>query len=190
MDQIEAKMDRVLGPSFQATLGKALVGAPSLLEGVIGKNDSGFKPLSLGGSIGILPAVQSLPNTSAIRSMIVQAARSHNVDPALFDALIQTESDYNPLCRSSAGAMGLSQLMPETAKSVGVSDPFDPMQSLNGGAAYLRQMLDHFGNVEAALAAYNAGPGAVEKAGGAVPAYPETQNYVKKIMSLYGGAHP
>jgi len=82
--------------------------------------------------------------------------------------------------------MGLAQLMPETAKSLGVTDPFDPVQSINGGAAYLRQMLDKFGSVEKALAAYNAGPGAVIKAGG-IPPYAETQNYVQKIMKLYAG---
>jgi len=188
MAEIENRMNTVLGPQFQSALDTAIIGgAPSPLRGTIGKDPSGFKPLDLSGSIGLLPAVGPMPNTSTIKSMIVQAARSHNVDPALYDALIQTESDYNPMCRSGAGAMGLSQLMPETARSLGVTDPFDPMQSLNGGAAYLRQMLDKFGSVESALAAYNAGPGAVERAGG-VPSYPETQSYVKKIMGLVNGA--
>jgi len=113
---------------------------------------------------------------------IAQAAQSAGVDPSLLTALVKQESGFDPNARSAAGAQGLTQLMPATAASLGVTDPLDPAQSLAGGAAYLRQQLDRFGgDVRSALAAYNAGPGAVEAAGG-VPAYPETQQYVAAIL--------
>lgn len=114
---------------------------------------------------------------------LIQAAAARNgVDPAVLHGLIQQESDFDPSSQSSAGAVGLTQLMPSTAASLGVSDPLDPAQSIEGGARYLSQMLHQFGgNVEDALAAYNAGPGAVQKYGG-VPPYAETQQYVSKVL--------
>ncbi|KAA0228740.1 lytic transglycosylase domain-containing protein [Fimbriimonadia bacterium ATM] len=118
---------------------------------------------------------------SALRSLADQAADEAGIDRDLFAALITAESAWNPNAVSPAGAKGLTQLMPGTALSLGVSDPFDPMQNLRGGAKYLRQQIERFGSVELALAAYNAGPGAVKKYGG-IPPFPETQNYVKKIL--------
>ena len=113
---------------------------------------------------------------------IQAAAQRNGVDPALLRNLVRAESGFNPRATSGAGAMGLAQLMPATATSLGVTDPYDPVQSLEGGARYLRQALDQFGGDPAkALAAYNAGPGAVQKYGG-VPPYAETQAYVQKIM--------
>lgn len=109
------------------------------------------------------------------------AANRHGVPPEIFAALVKQESRFNPGARSRAGAMGLTQLMPGTAKELGVSDPFDPAQSLDGGARYLRIQKDRFGSWEKALAAYNAGPGNVEKYGG-VPPFAETQNYVRKVL--------
>lgn len=118
-----------------------------------------------------------------IKAMCRVAAEKNGIDPAVFQALVQTESDFNPKLVSSAGAMGLCQLMPATAAQLGVKDPFDPQQSLDGGAKYLSQMLKQFnGDLKLALAAYNAGPGAVTRAGG-VPPFPETQDYVRKVMS-------
>lgn len=107
-------------------------------------------------------------------------AVENGVNPDLFERLVQAESSFNPAARSPVGAQGFAQLMPATAGELGV-DPSDPMQNLQGGARYLRQQLDRFGSVPMALAAYNAGPSRVAKAGG-VPNIAETQNYVAKIM--------
>jgi soluble lytic murein transglycosylase-like protein len=110
------------------------------------------------------------------------AAAKYNVDPALLRGLIRQESNFNANATSPAGARGLTQLMPGTAAALGV-DPSVPAQAIEGGAKYLRQQLDKFGNDPAkALAAYNAGPGAVQRYGG-VPPYAETQNYVRKVLA-------
>lgn len=108
------------------------------------------------------------------------AARKHGIPENLFLRLVQQESGFNPNARSHKGAIGLAQLMPGTARQLNV-DPHDPKQNLEGGARYLKQMYQKFGNWRLALAAYNAGPGAVEKHNG-VPPYKETKNYVKVIL--------
>ena len=112
-------------------------------------------------------------------------AIEEGIDPDLFLRLVGAESSFNPDAVSSKGATGLAQLMPGTAAELGV-DPTDPIQNLRGGARYLRQQLDEFGDPVLALAAYNAGPGNVRKYGG-IPPFEETQNYVAKIMGGYGG---
>jgi soluble lytic murein transglycosylase-like protein len=117
------------------------------------------------------------------KAEIDAAAQKYGVDPALLRGLIKQESGFDPNSRSGAGAAGLTQLMPGTAAALGVTNPLDPAQSIDAGAHYLRQQLDAFGgDVQKALAAYNAGPGAVKRYGG-VPPYGETQNYVRIVMA-------
>lgn len=117
--------------------------------------------------------------------MIREASSKYNVDASLIKAVIKQESGYNPRAESHCGAMGLMQLMPETAAEMGVTDAFDPYQNIMGGTKYLKQMLDTFnGNMTKAIAAYNAGPGAVMQSNG-IPPYPETQNYVSVVLDNY-----
>jgi soluble lytic murein transglycosylase-like protein len=126
-------------------------------------------------------------------SVIEQTAERYGVDPAVLHGLIQQESGFDPNAQSSAGASGLTQLMPGTASSMGVSNPLNPTESIEGGARYLSQLMTQFGgNTEDALAAYNAGPGAVQQYGG-IPPYAETQSYVSKVLGnaeAYRQTHP
>ena len=119
-------------------------------------------------------------------AMIRAVARKEKLSPELLHAVIQAESAYDSRARSSAGAMGLMQLMPDTARRYGVANAWDPTQNLQGGARYLRDLLDLFkNNLRLALAAYNAGEGAVKKYGNQVPPYPETRDYVRKVIDFY-----
>jgi soluble lytic murein transglycosylase-like protein len=117
-------------------------------------------------------------------ALIEQESAANAVDPNLVRAVIQAESAFNPWARSRKGAMGLMQLMPATARDYGVRNPYDPVENIRAGVAYLKRLLVRFAdNVELALAAYNAGPKAVEKYGTAVPPYRETRNYVRRIRN-------
>ncbi len=133
---------------------------------------------------GTTPTAGAPSGTAApYEALIQQAATRNGVEPALLRGLIEQESGFDPSAHSSAGALGLTQLMPSTAASLGVTEPLNPTQSIDGGARLLGELLRQFhGNVSDALAAYNAGAGAVEQYGG-VPPYPETQAYVSKVLA-------
>ena len=132
------------------------------------------------------PAVSEEERTSFVEDIdyiIKDKADKYNLDEILIKAVIKAESGFNPNAVSKAGASGLMQLMPGTARGLGVEDIFDVEQNIEGGAKYLRGMLDRFdGDKSLALAAYNAGPNAVKRYGG-IPPYQETQNYVKRVLS-------
>jgi len=123
-----------------------------------------------------------------IDAAIDQAATRHNVDANLVRALVKVESNFNPNAVSRKGAMGLMQLMPQTARQLNVRNPFNPEENVDAGVRHLKQLLQSFGgDVKLSLAAYNAGAGAVSRSAG-IPRYAETQNYVRRITSLYGGS--
>lgn len=118
---------------------------------------------------------------------ICNACNRHGVDPALVHAIVKVESDFNPYALSRKGAMGLMQLMPQTAIDMNVHNIFNPHENVDGGVRYLRYLIDRYdGNLTLALAAYNAGETAIKK-WGTVPPYPETQNYVQRILKMYNG---
>lgn len=134
-----------------------------------------------------LSASLVLPPEAQLAELIDEHSYAAELDPKLVRAVIQVESGYNATAVSNKGAMGLMQLMPETAREMGVADPYDPGDNIHGGTAYLRQLLNQFEErIELAVAAYNAGPNAVKKYGG-VPPYDETVDYVQRVIALYEG---
>jgi soluble lytic murein transglycosylase len=120
--------------------------------------------------------------------LIGLAARQHQVQPALVKAVIAAESNFDPHAVSHKGAQGLMQLMPGTAEALGVDDPFQPEDNVDGGTRYLRALIERYGDLERALAAYNAGPSAVDRHRG-VPPYAETRAYVQRVMTYYRHYH-
>jgi soluble lytic murein transglycosylase-like protein len=149
----------------------------------------------------------SVPDTEAVRvtrpvtivatggknayydELIAENARRHNIRTDLVRAVVHVESGYNPYARSRKGALGLMQLMPTTAREYGVVNPFNPVENIRAGVAYLRRLLDRYNNNESlALAAYNAGPSAVDRHGQNVPPYRETLNYVRRIDAIAGSS--
>jgi soluble lytic murein transglycosylase-like protein len=166
-----AQLQSLMGPtaqpaptaSFAATLATASAPAPMTAANAAGAS--------------------TLPAGTPYGAEITVAAQRNGLDPALLAGLIKQESGFNPNAGSPAGAQGLCQLMPGTARGLGVTNLHDPVQSIEGGAKYLAQQLKTFnGDVARALAAYNAGPGAVQRYGG-VPPYAETQNYVRAVQA-------
>jgi soluble lytic murein transglycosylase-like protein len=154
--------------------------------GLIRTADAGAKPL---GIISTTEDFRALPATIAYDDVIAEAAEQYRLDPGLIRAIIRAESAFNPFAVSDAGAQGLMQLMPEVAKELGVEDTFNPRQNILGGARYLRDLLDrHHGNLDLAVASYNAGPGAVAKYRG-VPPYRETRKYVKSVKTYMKRTH-
>jgi soluble lytic murein transglycosylase-like protein len=126
----------------------------------------------------------STSTTNYLDRIIQKESKSKGLDPDLVKAIIKAESNFNPKAESPKGAMGLMQLMPDTADLLGVDDPFNPKENIKGGTSYLKDMLGKFKNVDHAIAAYNAGPGAVKKYGG-IPPYSETKDYVRKVKAYY-----
>lgn len=193
--------EKVLSGTTQANFGSLLLNPKSLMN-VNGNlyNENDINPESITNSTLLnaikevndarrdYGAVNNQPSNGSkaqLLDMINQVAQRHGVDEKLVQALIKQESGFNPNATSKAGAMDLMQLMPSTAKSLGINNPYNATQNVEGGVKYLKSMLDKYnGNVILALAAYNAGPNAVDKYDG-VPPYKETQNYVKNILANY-----
>ncbi len=184
--------EKVLSNTTAANFGSLLLNKNSLdVNGEIYNNKS-LSNLSMAQALqNIEPEneTSSINSTYASKSqlisMINQVAQKHGVDEKLVQALIKQESGFNPNAKSKVGAIGLMQLMPSTAKAMGVKNPYNAAQNVEGGVKYLKSMLNKYnGNIILALAAYNAGPGAVDKYSG-VPPYKETENYVKNILANY-----
>jgi soluble lytic murein transglycosylase-like protein len=130
------------------------------------------------------PAPAARASRGQIEALVESNAADYNVDPALVDAIIANESGYDSNATSRAGARGLMQLMPQTARGLGVTNPYDAAANIRGGTRYLRSLLERFGDVELAVAAYNAGPAAVARYRG-IPPYAQTQAYVRNVLATY-----
>ena len=200
-------VSRALGTAIVLVLAGSV--SPAAAQIFVSRDAAGTIVLSdrpLAASVGATYTVRNsaIRTTRAVASdtqglydeVIESAAATHGVRPELVRAVIQVESGFNPRARSHKGAMGLMQLMPATAADLGVDNPWDPVQNIHGGVAYLGSLIREFGDEVLALAAYNAGPGAVNRYGQQVPPYRETQDYVQKItrrtdaMPVAGGARP
>lgn len=156
----------------------------------VSNNETGFKAVlkeKINQGSSILPILNPVSNPdnspkTELDGIIKKYSKENNIDETLVKAVIKAESGFNPQAKSPVGALGLMQLMPSTAKGLGVDNPLDPEQNIAGGTKYLKNLVTKFGGrVDLALAAYNAGPNAVNKYGG-IPPYNETQNYVKRVL--------
>jgi soluble lytic murein transglycosylase-like protein len=190
MNALQALMDSASGAGAPATDNSAAFSAAMAAASTgtdAGSSNANFanlaSPIGTATIAGATGGASALPASVPYGAEITASAQRNGLDPALLAGLIKQESGFKPDARSGAGAQGLTQLMPGTAAGLGVTNPLDPAQAIEGGAKYLKQQLDRFGgDVARALAAYNAGPGAVQRFGG-VPPYAETQNYVRAVQA-------
>lgn len=170
------------------TIDAAGHGAPDYIRRVLPEGGSGAAGAGgAGGVAGASAAGRQVAAATPFADLFNRAAAKHGVEAPLLAAVARQESGFDPRAVSHAGAQGLMQLMPATARGLGVTDSFDPVQAVDGAARLLRDLHDRFGSTPLALAAYNAGPGAVLRYDG-IPPYPETQQYVRSVMSMLGGA--
>lgn len=184
--------ENILQSTTKSNFGSLLLGPQSMkVNANLVKNTpaqsltNALNEISGPAAVNSAAGVSASASKSQILNMISKISEKHGVDEKLVKAVIKQESGFNPAATSKAGAMGLMQLMPATAKHLGVKDAYNPVQNVEGGVKYLKSMLNKYnGNIILALAAYNAGPGAVDKYSG-VPPYQETQNYVKNILANY-----
>jgi soluble lytic murein transglycosylase-like protein len=176
------------GADFEQVLQQQMA-AKGDTSGSLPPGMTAYVPGSIPSGMAEVQAAAGLPASSIgaaqFEPSITAAASEFGVDPNLIKSVIQQESAFNPKATSHCGAMGLMQLMPDTAKELGCNDAYDSEQNIKSGTKYLKQLLDRFhGDTSLALAAYNSGPGNVEKYNG-IPPIPETQNYVKNILGFY-----
>jgi len=174
--------DTIFTGAFSSSMNEIML---ELLENLIAESQANASSDSTQTGNTSYASGSSTGQTSKFADLVEQASQKYGVQPELVDAVIQAESNFNPSAISSAGAEGLMQLMPGTAKGLGVTDAMDPSQNINGGTKFLKSLLDRYdGNVQLALAAYNAGSGAVDSYNG-IPPYQETQTYVQRVMDIY-----
>jgi soluble lytic murein transglycosylase-like protein len=167
---VAQRISQIAGASFAVPAFNAPPATPSFAEMVQAQ---------------LAPDGPAIVPSARVDALVTSSCTAYGVDPALIKAIVVNESGFDANATSSAGAQGLMQLMPATAASLGVTNPYDPAQNILGGTRYIKGLLDRFdGDVPLAVAAYNAGPGAVEKYGG-VPPYAETQNYVQNVLASY-----
>jgi soluble lytic murein transglycosylase-like protein len=178
------------------------VSRPAWAEGIVSITDENGRKIFINTSETDAKGAPATPAISPVKAgnaslpppeishLVEQTASRLQVDPQLVHAIIKVESEYDPKAVSRKGAMGLMQLIPETAQRFGVENPFNPKENIEGGVSYLKHLLGLFGgDLSLSLAAYNAGEGAVQRFGG-IPSFPETQDYVQKVTSIYQSASP
>jgi hypothetical protein len=185
---ISVKSYKVSGESITLTLrtGGEVTCDRSIIEKILPDEAPYPEPVAAGEAEGKpVGTTGSVLDATPYGEIISAMSEAHGVDPLLVRALIQVESNYKPQARSRKGAMGLMQLMPSTARVYNVRNPFDPKANIEAGIKHLKSLLDRYGGTELALAAYNAGEGAVAKFNG-IPPYRETRTYVSRILSLAG----
>lgn len=186
-DQVPAKRKVLAKVSSSAASSVATAESAAISESSLGTQQDTASAAAVGTPVGAANDYTAIPLSGRehIQSLISEAARHHQVDADLVQAIVKVESNYNPYAVSNKGARGLMQLIPATARRFGVTNSFDPRANLDGGIRYLKYLMSMFkGDLRLSLAAYNAGEMAVTRNGG-VPPYRETQNYIRKIGELY-----